>query len=295
MTEFLARTRYCDWDHPEIVATMEATRQGCSGREAAVRQFRFVRDEVRYAFGPWGLPASSVLFRRYGTCSNKSNLLVALLRAAGIPAAYGVMRVDGQEYFGNINPSFFKHLMSRSSVHVYVAAYVEGAWIKCDPSTDQELAAKTSHFCEQTRLVDWDGTYDSIDPIDPRHVYADEGLRPSLDELLSKPVRNATGATCAILNAYLRFVRTKPPFPSAEALIEAYLRHLVEASARDEQPPGQAWTDGAWPGGPSHALCATGLHRWCTSASQKRDGPNIPPLLPSSQMSGLGASAPHDR
>jgi transglutaminase-like putative cysteine protease len=233
MTEYLAPTKYCDRDDASLTRAATAIGRGRTERDAAVRLFRFVRDEVRYAFGPWGIPASSTLARRFGTCSNKSNLLVALFRARGIPAAYGVMRVDGQEYFGNINPPFFRHLMSRYSIHVYAAAYLDGAWVKCDPSTDRELAGKTGHFCEQTSLVRWDGRHDALDRLDPAHVHADEGLRPSIDEVLGKPARNATAATCGILNAYLRFVRSRRPFVSAEALIEAYLRELG-------RPPGEA-------------------------------------------------------
>src|SRR5262249_37533172 len=86
MKEFLAPTKYCDSADPSIIATMATIRQGRAGREAAVRLFHLVRDEVHYAFGPWGTTASSTLARLQGGCSNKSNLLVALLRAAGIPA-----------------------------------------------------------------------------------------------------------------------------------------------------------------------------------------------------------------
>ncbi len=59
-----------------------------SEREAAVRLFDFVRDEIPYRFGPWGLCASETLARGEGSCTNKANLLVALLRAAGTAAAY---------------------------------------------------------------------------------------------------------------------------------------------------------------------------------------------------------------
>ncbi|MDQ3357003.1 MAG: transglutaminase-like domain-containing protein [Actinomycetota bacterium] len=71
-----------------------------------MRLYRFVRDEIPYAFGPWGVRASQTLAQGTGTCTNKANLLVALLRAAGIGAAYGVLRVDTQHYFGPIGPDF---------------------------------------------------------------------------------------------------------------------------------------------------------------------------------------------
>jgi transglutaminase-like putative cysteine protease len=105
----LAGGRYCDRDHPSIRATAARLRdETLSAREQAVRLFRFVRDEVRYFFGPWGVCASETLATREGTCSNKNNLFVALLRCVGIPAAYGVLRVNAREYFGNITPEAWK-------------------------------------------------------------------------------------------------------------------------------------------------------------------------------------------
>ncbi len=103
--EFLAATRYCDSGAITARALSDhLTRDAGSEREAAVRLYRFVRDEIPYAFGPWGIRASQTLAHGTGTCTNKANLLVALLRAAGIGAAYGVLRVDTQHYFGPIGP-----------------------------------------------------------------------------------------------------------------------------------------------------------------------------------------------
>jgi hypothetical protein len=205
-----------------------------SPRAAAVRLFRFVRDEILYAFGPWNIPASAVLARRNGTCANKNNLLIALLRGAGIPAGYGILRVNAQEYFGSIAPPFFKHLASPFSTHIYAAALLDGRWVKCDASTDRQIAEKTARFCAQTRLLDWDGASDTLDFLDPDHIYADLGLRASVDDLLDKPPRNSTPATVTLLNDYIRFIRSNPPFRSAEQLIEAYRSQL--APERHLQP-----------------------------------------------------------
>ncbi len=93
----LAVSAYCDHDHGAIRARVAdlARHVGDAGDVGlAVGAFEFVRDEVLYAFGPWGVRASKTLESRQGTCTNKANLLIALLRAAGIPAAYGVMRTS---------------------------------------------------------------------------------------------------------------------------------------------------------------------------------------------------------
>ena len=225
--EFLTSTRYCDSAALTIRAlSQHLTRDAASEREAAARLYRFVRDEVPYAFGPWAMRASQTLAHGTGSCTNKANLLVALLRAAGISAAYGVLRVDAQRYFGAIGFPALTRRVSASSVHVHAAARVDGRWFRCDPSTDRDLASRTCHFCLQTRLVEWDGTCDSIDPIDSAHVHADLGLYADVDELLDRPARLARPELLAAGNAYLDFVRSQPVFATAEELIEAYGREL---------------------------------------------------------------------
>jgi transglutaminase-like putative cysteine protease len=224
--EALARTALCDHDHPSVEAALAAAvdRAGAQDERAvAVAAFEFVRDEIRYALGAWGITASSTVAQREGMCTNKANLLVALLRRAGIPAAYGVLHVNAREYFGTIGQTFVTRYMSTSSTHVYAAAMLDGRWVKCDPSTDGELSSRTAHFCRQTMLIEWDGEHDSLDFLDPAHIYEDFGLFADIDDLLAKPARGATPARFALWNDYLAFIRREPRFVSIEALADAYL------------------------------------------------------------------------
>ncbi|HMD51933.1 MAG TPA: MMPL family transporter, partial [Solirubrobacteraceae bacterium] len=226
----LALTPFCDHDHPSIREAMaEIKRRAGAGDEEewAVAAFEFVRDEVLYTLGEWGVPASRTLAERGGTCTNKANLLVALLRAAGIPAAYGVMRVNAREYFGVLGPPFLTRFCSEESVHIYAGAFLSGRWVKCDASTDSELAGRTAHFCRQTVLVEWDGRRDSLDFLDERHVHADLGLFANIDELLQRPARAATPQLWAMGNAYIDFIRAQPPFESDAALMAAYRDSLA--------------------------------------------------------------------
>jgi hypothetical protein len=223
--EALAATPFCDHHDPAIRTVVDDARDLAGGADemaVATALFEFVRDEVRYAFGPWGVQASVTLAQRKGTCTNKANLLVALLRAADIPAAYGVMRVNAREYFGVLGPRFLTRRASAESVHVYAAALLDGRWVKCDASTDRELSQRTAHFCEQTRLVEWNGREDSLDFLDERHVYADLGLFANIDELLRRPARQSTASLLAMGNDYLAFIRGAPAFASSEELIAAY-------------------------------------------------------------------------
>jgi hypothetical protein len=236
----LAVTPYCNHDDQLIRDTVAQlagdgrVAQPCvdvqpAGRRSAGEQlaiataaFELVRDSVLYTLGPWDLTASQTLVQRRGMCTNKANLLVALLRCAGIPAAYGVLRVNARNYFGAVGPAFLTRYVSPESTHVYAAAFLQGRWVKCDPSTDRELASLTSHFCQQTQLIEWDGARDSLDFLDPKHVYADQGLYADIDELLCKPPRASLSDRWAVFNDYLQFIRANPAFVSDRALVEAY-------------------------------------------------------------------------
>ena len=221
---FLAATGFCDSRHPEIRAaagTLAAFAP--TPRRVAVALFEWVRDEIPYFLGPWGVTASHTLRIREGTCTTKSNLLVALLRAAGIPAGYGVLRVDAQRYWGTIGPAFLTRHANASSTHVHAAAFLNGRWVRCDPSSDREIAGKTAHFCVQNRLMHWDGTADRTDLFDPRHVHAQNpNVLADIDELLAKPPRRSTPEAFGCANRYIRFIRASPAFRDERELQLAY-------------------------------------------------------------------------
>lgn len=223
LTPYLAATGFCDLHHPDVqTLAWELAAGDRDFRATAVRMFEWVRDEVPYFFGPWGATASYTLGVREGTCTTKSNLLVALLRAVGIPAAYGIVRVDARHYWGVIGPAFLTRYASASSTHVHAAAYLDGRWVRCDPSTDREMAEKTQHYCEQNRLIEWDGTTDRTDVFRPEHVHADLGLYADVDEVLAKPMRRMTRELLECANRYVCFIREQPPFPDADSLLAAY-------------------------------------------------------------------------
>ena len=223
LTPYLATTAFCDLDHPDILALAEELAAHDGSRATAVRVFEWVRDEVPYFLGPWGATASQTLCLREGTCTTKSNLLVALLRAAGIPAAYGVLRVDARHYWGVIGPAFLTRHASSYSTHVHAAVHLNGRWVRCDPSSDRQIAEKSQHYCEQNRLIEWDGATDRTDVFRPEHVRASSlSLYADIDEVLAKPMRRITPELLEHVNRYIRFIREQPPFPDADSLLAAY-------------------------------------------------------------------------
>lgn len=205
---FLQETKYCDYNNLAIQALVnEFKGKYTNQRDLAVALFYFVRDNVLYRVGLWNRKASETLAEKSGTCTNSTNLLVALLRAVDIPAGYGVMRVNGQEYFGPVMLETFRNKVSKNSVHIYCYVYLNDKWIRCDPSDDKELSENTSYFNPTTKLVEWDGFYDSILNLDPQHILKDDGPIDNIDHIISKKPRNARGIPIKVANLYVKFLR----------------------------------------------------------------------------------------
>ena len=109
-------------------------------------------------------------------------------------------------------------------------------WLRCDPSTDRDLASRTCHFWLQTRLIDW-ATGDSLDFLDPAHVHADLGLYANVDELLDRPARGAGPELFAAGNAYLDFRALGGDLPHGRGPIAAYRHELDGQAAIPSRPP----------------------------------------------------------
>jgi len=137
-----------------------------------VRLFYAIRDGWRY--DPFKLrldrdayAASAVHAAGYGYCITKAILLVAAARAAGIPAAIGLL------YF--VNPATTEKLKARMGGktyfidHAYAALYVEGRWVKAVPAFNIELCRRFG-----VRPTEFDGRSDALyqeyDAHDRRHM-----------------------------------------------------------------------------------------------------------------------------
>ncbi len=108
---------------PKIKALVKKITKGTTSKyKKAVKIFKWVRDNLGYSFyynTKYG--ALKTLKKKTGNCVDTSHLLVALLRAAGIPARY--VHVNAQ--FPDDN--FYGH--------VFVQAYTKGKWRNLDASS----------------------------------------------------------------------------------------------------------------------------------------------------------------
>ncbi|MEI6304647.1 MAG: transglutaminase family protein [Candidatus Taylorbacteria bacterium] len=208
LQQFLLPTYYCDSDNDLVKdIARKYVDQGLDEAELARRLFYYVRDSTVYRVGHWTRKASETLLEKGGTCTNNANLLVALLRAAKIPAGYGVMDVVGPEYFGPVVLPHFSRNVSRRSKHVYCYVYVKDKWVKCDPSDDEPLSINTQHLNPQSRVVEWNGLSDAMLNLDPNHILKDDGPLSSIDNVIAKKMKHRRRIPVYLGNIYIQFLR----------------------------------------------------------------------------------------
>lgn len=98
--------------------------------EAAVAEYLWVKESIKYAFPYWG-DVTRTLTSRQGHCGIKAELLVSRLRARGTEARY----VEGRPSAGNL--PILK--LAPFSVHFWVEARVNGRWLTLDPTPDSGI------------------------------------------------------------------------------------------------------------------------------------------------------------
>lgn len=167
MADYLQATRLCNFDHPTIRAkAAEVVADTSTPKQAAMRIFTYVRDQIRFGLvHPMDETALMTLERGLGQCSAKSNLQVALLRAAQIPARFHVVAVDRQSLRGLVPPMIYR-LFGPSLWHPWVELYLDGEWRACDTLIDQALYFSATQQglinTKQIPTIDWDGNEDRL-------------------------------------------------------------------------------------------------------------------------------------
>ena len=159
---YLGPTFFIDCDQPSIVEkSIELSQSVGEEREKGIRIFSFVRDEIRYnAFSPRSTDdlyrASHILERKEGYCVQKAILLVALARAAGIPA-----RLRFADIRAHLTPPEFveKRGSNFFPFHGLADLYIEGRWVRATPTYDKEYCAKAG-----VGPVEFDGRQDAMLP-----------------------------------------------------------------------------------------------------------------------------------
>ena len=228
--DFLKETEFCDFSNKEIKNLSEEIAKNCKNdREFAVSAFYWVRDNILYRVGNWQRKASETLKEKEGTCTNKANLLVALLRSNNIPAGYGIMKTHGQRYFGPISVPMLNKFIGKTSVHAFALVYMDGKWIKCDPSTDKEFSVATSYFNYTTNLVDWDGNNDAMMNFKEEDVIKKEYPISNIDPWMTKKSKNSKGIPLKIAHIYIKFARENKQKVSSSEEFETLFKNYLKS------------------------------------------------------------------
>ena len=162
MEKFLQPTPYIDCDAEPVKEKSRALVQGIpASRDKAIRIFYAVRDDIKYTiYGKRSLPdhfsASFILSAGEGYCVQKAILLVALARAASIPARLRLAAIRShlvpKELLKKRGTDLFPY-------HGYADLHVDGVWVKATPTFDIGSCTEGG-----LRPVDFDGQHDALLP-----------------------------------------------------------------------------------------------------------------------------------
>ncbi len=159
---YVGHTFFIDCDSSPIKEKSgELTTRIEGAKEKAIRLFYFVRDEIRYdIYSPRSndsdFKASHVLASGEGYCVQKAVLLVALARAANIPA-----RLRFAEIRSHRAPALAEKRGSNVfPYHGLTDLRIDGRWVRATPTYDMNHCLK-----EGITPVDFDGERDAMLPL----------------------------------------------------------------------------------------------------------------------------------
>lgn len=160
--DYLGATFFIDCDHPAIKGkATQLTRDVEGAKEKSIRLFYFVRDGIRYNIyadrsTDGHFKASRVLEKGEGYCAQKGVLLVALARAAGIPAR---LRFAEIRNFLTSADMVEKRGSNIFPWHCLMEFHINGRWVKATPTYDIKYCKKMG-----VSAVDFDGENDAMLP-----------------------------------------------------------------------------------------------------------------------------------
>lgn len=127
---YLKKTPILDFDSPTLVSLVAARGwKELPDRARIGAVYRFVRDEISFGYNRTDdLPASEVLADGYGQCNTKTNLLMALLRAIGLPCRFHGATV-AKELQKGVVPAWAYPIAPASILHGYAEVLFEGRFV----------------------------------------------------------------------------------------------------------------------------------------------------------------------
>ena len=184
----------------------------------------FVRDKIKFGYNESDdISASQVLSDGYGQCNTKSNLLLALLRGAGIEARFHGFTIDKRLQYGAVTGIFY--LMTPKEIfHSWIEVNHDGKWYNLEgfildktylDSLKNYFPRNTKTLCGygvasddfQKPQVDWNGDNDTY--IQKEGVVRDLGVFDSPDEFYNQYGTNPTGLKKVLFKILVRHIMNK--------------------------------------------------------------------------------------
>ncbi len=217
LQKYLVATQLCDCDDPWLRRRVaEVIQDANTPEEKALKIFYFVRDEIRFSLAFSRSSASQILKRGYGECGSKTNLHVAFLRAAEIPARLRWVKARAEVLHGLIMEWLYRQMPPTPS-HFWPECYLGGKWVSCEAMLDKPLyegMLKQGLITkDQVPTIEWDGKSDlillepwivekrgflsSVDDALEELRHSDEGLPPVWIERIIAPVFYPLNLRCS--------------------------------------------------------------------------------------------------
>ncbi|UWR83869.1 transglutaminase family protein [Phaeobacter inhibens] len=206
-TRFLDVTPMLDSKAPAITALIsERGWQRLSPHDRIGAAYDYVRDEILFGYNVADTrQASLVLADGYGQCNTKATLLMAVLRALGIPCRLHGFTIDKSLQRG-IVPELVYWMAPLSILHSWVEVRLDAQWINLEgfildqqvlgslqaafPGRTSLCAYGAGTDCLQAPMVTWQGrdTY-----IQRAGINADLGIFDSPDAFFGQHQQDLTG------------------------------------------------------------------------------------------------------
>lgn len=132
--KLLRATAILDFGATNIERLIESRGWKREATEAAARAiYEFCRDEIVFGYNSDAdnMPASRVLAEGLGHCNTKTNLLMALYRAVGIPCRLHGATIHKRLQKGALTP-FVYFMAPAEIVHTWTEALLHGRWVRLE-------------------------------------------------------------------------------------------------------------------------------------------------------------------
>lgn len=225
MNPLLAKTKILDYDHQSIQKLINE--RGWKLLPTAQKKkeiYQFVRDEIKFGYNQNdSLSASEVLRDGYGQCNTKGTLLMALLRAVGVPCRFHGFYIDKVMQKGAVTGIFYL-MAPKGIIHSWVEimddanptilegfildkAYISSLIRRLEPGQKKMCGFGASTPDLPLAVKDWDGISDTY--IQKDSITKDLGIYDNPDEFYAKYGTNLKGFRKWIYENYVRYIMNK--------------------------------------------------------------------------------------